>query len=314
MIRCVRARLPIAIVIGIGGMLSVAVVAACGSRTGLDDGTPSDASAESVFDVPPIPWPDAEPDVSRAECPDGGSAMVYLLAERELLETFDPTSGTVTSLSHFQCPTPSRPNSMAVDRQGRAWIGYEDSSLFWVDMTTFQCTATGFVPGQHGFGRFGMGFSTVGAGPAEQLFVADATYARVSLGLATIDLGTFVLDPVGPFEPSLGNAIELTGTGDGRLFAIAPNPSGTGSHIAEIDKTSAHVLGETPLPIGQADDSFAFAYWGGDFYAFFAPEEGPGPVLPTIISRWRPADGSLVTVGMTPDPVIGAGVSSCAPQ
>jgi hypothetical protein len=54
---------------------------------------------------------------------------------------------------------------------------------------------------------------------------------------------------------------------------------------------------------------WAFAFWGGDFYTFTAPSGN------TLVQRYRPSDGSVVTVSsLAGRQVVGAGVSTCAPQ
>jgi hypothetical protein len=290
-------------------VLGVAVLATgCGARTDLpfDDPSAADASADVS--------PDAQPDVHREDCAEAGVLAVYVMTLDGRLEAFDPAAARFTPIGTIDCPaTPSggMPNSMAVDRHGTAYVSYHDGSLFRVDTRTASCTATSFAYAQDGWTQYGMGFSTTGGGPAEQLFVADSSYAQPSRGLATIDVTSFAFRPVGAFVPALGDAVELTGTGDGRLFALSLDSPGPGSHIAEIEKTSARVLSSTALALGSPSAALAFAFWGGDFYTFLS---GDGGAPPTTVTRWRPTDGSLVTVASTPDVIVGAGVSTCAPQ
>jgi hypothetical protein len=295
--------------------LGVVVLAAgCGARTDLPFDDPSAADAtDAAADAPPLDWPDALPDVHREDCAEAGVLAVYLLTLDGRLEAFDPAAAHFTPIGTVDCaatPSGGMPNSMAVDRRGTAYVSYHDGSLFRVDTRTASCTRTAFAHARDGWMQYGMGFSTTGGGPAEQLFVADSSYSQPSRGLATIDVTSFAFHAVGAFAPSLGDAVELTGTGDGRLFALSLDSPGPGSHIAEIDKTTARVLSSTALPLGSASAALAFAFWGGDFYTFLSADGGAPP---TTVSRWRPTDGSLVTVATTPDVIVGAGVSTCAP-
>src|SRR6185295_15935815 len=98
---------------------------------------------------------------------------------------------------------------------------------------------------QQGFANFGMGYATNDVGPIESLFVAGTRdmNQQMSPGLARIDSTTFQLTKVGNFVPDIARA-ELTGTGDGRLFAfytkgVASN--GPPSFIGEINTTTARV-------------------------------------------------------------------------
>lgn len=68
-------------------------------------------------------------------------------------------------------------------------------------------------------------------------------------------------------------------------------------------------LSSTPLPAGNSSSSLAFAFWGGDFYVFTS--EGDGI---TDVARYRPSDGTVTGVTTLGATVVGAGVSTCAPQ
>src|SRR5262249_57991149 len=116
--------------------------------------------------------------------------------------------------------------------------------------------------GQNGFVTFGMGFVSDNGGPEEKLYVAENELngPGFSRGLATIDTTSFKLSFISDFSPNEPR-MELTGTGDGRLFGYFPNLNGAGAHIVEIEKTTAQVLGDDPLPIGSPQDAFAFAFW-----------------------------------------------------
>jgi hypothetical protein len=158
----------------------------------------------------------------------------------------------------------------------------------------------------------------------ESLHVCDATDAQMDAlegverppffcilraGLATIGIPAMNLDFVGAFDPAIPRA-ELTGTADGRLFAFWPNrgSGGTGANVAEIDKRTAGVIARTELPIARATDAFAFAFWGGDFWIFTGSRQA------SAVVRFRPSDGTTVQLGTHAGTIVGAGVSTCAPQ
>jgi hypothetical protein len=182
-----------------------------------------------------------------------------------------------------------------------------DGHLYEVSTATAACVATPFVVGQDGFFTFGMGFVSDNGGPEEKLYVAENELTGAfSRGLATIDTASYKLSFISGFNPDEPR-LELTGTGDGRLFGYYPNLSGTGAHVIEIDKATANVLGDDPLPIGTPSDAFAFAFWGGDFWVFHGTAS-------TAVTRFRPTDKSSVDVATAPALIVGAGVSTCAPQ
>ena len=156
-----------------------------------------------------------------------------------------------------------------------------------------------------------MGYATNAAGPTESLFVAGTSDSNnpTSPGLGRIDTTSFALTRVGAFVPNINRA-ELTGTGDGRLFAFYTKrlDNGPPSYIGEIDTGNARVVAETPFPTVDQGAGWAFAFWGGDFYMFTSPGGGGSDV-----TRWRPADNTVNNVGTLPSRVVGAGVSTCAP-
>ncbi|MEO6420131.1 MAG: hypothetical protein ABIP39_12015 [Polyangiaceae bacterium] len=315
--------------------LGTAGFIACGSRTGLpfdealdvedDSGKPDvqrpmDAADEDVIEEPLPPLDASRRDASRMDCLDAGDTQIYVITEdtNELL-AFYPPQGTFRRIGVIACPTilPPPPNmgvatpfSMAVDRKGVAYILFNDLHIYRVSTATAACVATPFRASQLGFNTFGMGFSTNMAGPAETLFVAADNGSGGTSSLGSIDVTSFDLSRIGGFTPVVARA-ELTGTGDGRLFAFYTQPS-TGtevSYVGEIDKDNAHVIAADQVPVNQRG-GYAFGFWGGDFYLFTGSPTAAG----SIVTRFRPSDKTTVVVGAYPALIVGAGVSTCAPQ
>lgn len=307
------------------------LLAACGSRTGLfvDDMPellPSDAGPDTgprrdggLVDadeepdaLPPI---DARPpiDANRNDCPDAAATLVYLISSDYQLYSFDPSSTATKLIGKIACPAAPNetPFSMAVDRKGVAYIQFTDARLYRVSTLTAACVDTPFQPGQQGFQQFGMGFATNDLGPTETLYVAGSRASGTGgEGLARIDLATWRLTKIGDFVPTVINA-ELTGTGDGRLFGFyAKNANGDPpTYIGEVDTANARVLAEKRLDGVGLENGWAFAFWGGDFYAFTAPNG-----TNSIVTRWRPENDTVTQVATLPARIVGAGVSTCAPQ
>jgi hypothetical protein len=191
-------------------------------------------------------------------------------------------------------------------------VTFTDNLLYRVSTATGACIGTPFQSNQSGFTAFGMGYATNAAGPTESLFVAGTgdTGSATSRGLGRIDTTSFLLTKVGNFVPDIRRA-ELTGTGDGRLFAFYTKgvTNGPPSFIGEINTLDARVVAETPLPTVDQGQGWAFAFWGGDFYMFTGPATGGSDV-----TRYRPFDGTVNAVGTLPSRIVGAGVSTCAPS
>lgn len=300
---------------------------ACGSRTPLaepetatvtpdgsvtiDGQTPRDAARDQLTDSF-IPGIDAQVrDANRDDCPDADATFVYVVTEQNELLAFNPPAASFKKIGLLSCPTKtpgSTPFSMAVDRTGVAYVLFNDGNLFRVSTKTAACVATNFAPNQQGFQTFGMGFSSNAGGPAETLFIAsDESTGGGNLG--SIDVQNFTVNPVAAFNPPINRA-ELTGTGDGRLFAFyTDTQSSNYSFIGEIDKQNANVIGEEQLDGVRQGQGWAFAYWGGDFYTFTSPTGGGSKV-----QRFRPLSKQITQVATYPTIIVGAGVSTCAPQ
>jgi hypothetical protein len=309
------------------GVAFLLLVAACGSRTGLlventspteDAATPLDAGRDAPRDAlrdvardvapdvtpPPI---DARPpvDANRSDCPDAASTLVYLVGDGNQLYSFYPPQQEYRLIGQINCPSVASPFSMAVDRAGVAYVLYSDGELFRVSTRNASCSRTIFEPNQLGISTFGMGFSSDRGGPAETLFVASTAENGSPPGLATIDIANrFRLRLRSGFAP---NRAELTGTGDGRLYAYYADDQGTDSFIGEISKQSGEVLAEKRLVGISQGTAWAFAFWGGDFYTF------SGLNASSSVTRYRPGDDTVVAYGSAPARVVGAGVSTCAP-
>jgi len=324
----------------------LAVVAACGSRTGLlvpvehdagvadTGGDAADAFDSTLPDVAEEPdaveEPDAieEPDTfipfdAPDECPDAGSTLIYVITTANVLMSFYPPTASFNTIGTISCPDPgSQPFSMAVTRGGIAYVLFQDGNLFQVSTKTAACQPTPFNPTQGVFPTpFGMGFSAdmSDAGPindaGETLYLAGDPGGMVGttpVVLGSLDTTTFLSHPIATVTPPIF-ASELTGTGSGQLFGFylsAPIGGSMAATIGQIDKTTAHVTMSTNLPAINIGGGWAFAFWGGDFYTFTAPDTAD-----TVVQRYRPSDGSVVTVaGLTGLEVVGAGVSTCAPQ
>ena len=305
---------------------------ACGSRTGLlvpEETAPPDAAndhvilrdappgmdADAGFDVePPL---DSPPEVVFRDvpaidiCPDAGATLIYVLTMDNVLLSFYPPTLAFTQIGVLACTTDGTgPFSMAVDRRGIAYSVFSDGKLYRVDTASGACLPTTYLPDQDGFSTFGMGFVANSGDAGETLFVAEDDYSNLkgnSKGLGSIDVQSYVLSLVGAFTPPIPGP-ELTGTSDGRLFAFYTNAVGSGSHILEVDKTTGNQLHDFPLQVGDPTDAYAFGFWGGDFWVFTSDGST------TAVTQFDPTTGTETLATTYDDVIVGAGVSTCAPQ
>lgn len=309
---------------------------ACGTRTALlsdsdfattggpgseDGATPKDATTDRTikrdaqdFDVVPGLDVVAPKDVLIPnDCPDAESTFIYVVTAQNQLYSFYPPTLTFKFIGNLACPADpgETPFSMAVDRKGFAYVVFTDGNLYRVSTKTAACVSTLYQPNQLGWKTFGMGFSSDDDGN-DQLFVTrdNSGAGGFSDGLGTINTVNFRLSAVASFSPPIVQRAELTGTGDGRLFAYWPDEqSGQGgSFVAQINRKDGQVIGASRLDTGSANSAFAFAFWGGDFYIF------TGDQTQSSVVKYDTGTNTAVEVTSIGQTIVGAGVSTCAPQ
>jgi hypothetical protein len=301
-----------------------AVLFACGSRTGLlgdgdafvpgTDAARRDSSVRdsgirdgSMFDaLPPLDATQRDaPKPPPVGCQDAGDTQIYLISSEGDLLSFYPPNSLFTTVGPINCPSAGgqTPFSMGVERSGAAYTVFTDGRLFRLNTRNAACQATPFAPGQLGFTTFGMGYA--GDQLSERLYVSDNVSGS---GLATINTTTFRLANIGNYVPALPQRCELTGTGGGELYAYCIDENVPGGVVALIDRTNARVVAADRVRVGDVNNAFAFAAWGGKFYMFNSPGGG------TTVTEFDPATKAETVVATHPSTVVGAGVSTCAPN
>jgi len=279
-----------------------------GEDAGIDAG--EDAGLDAGQDAGPDAGPLPELDGGLPPGCVPGTQYVFVFGEDDTLYRFFPPTLSFEEVGQLSCPdAQGTPNSMAVERGGRAWLNFTDGSLFTYDTGTGACAATSFAIGQNGFQTFGMGFSSDIAGTAQEtLYVSSGESAR----LGSIDRTTLVLTSVGPYaglvtDANLTGRAEMSGTGEGRLFGMF---EGSPFVVSEIDKTDAAIISSARQNgVGNPNEgnNFAFAQWGGNFWLFV----GQGGA--TSIYKYDPVAQMTTQVSLTGIEIVGAGVSTCVP-
>jgi hypothetical protein len=237
---------------------------------------------------------------AEAACDAGRS--IFLMTDQEVLLRFDPDKLALDEIGRIDCPTNSSVNSMAVDRQGNAWLGYHSGEVFRVSIATLACAPSGYTAAQLGWTWFGMAFATdTIEGDRETLYLADGMSFT---GLGAVGREDLRLRPIGAFQaPIAGRRCELSGRGDGRLFVFCP---GSPAQLVEVDKQSGATLSASALPFADIE-SFAFAHWGGSFLLFTSLGQG------SRVDSFHLGVGTRRLVEHLDFEIVGAGVSTCAP-
>jgi hypothetical protein len=271
----------------------VSLCFACGARTELD-GFDSDGGGGSGGTK-------KQPE----SCKEQGITYIYVVLTDKRIYAFDPPTATFKLRGVLDCPDSNNAFSMAVNRKGIAFVEFDTpqvgitGNIFRVDTKNGHCTPTSYVP-EDSCTSYGMGFVADANDGGEELFLASSKQV-----LATLDTDTFERTEIGTFSSPIGEA-ELTGTGDGKLFAFGVDT--TGNHLAQVDPKTAKVLADKVVTVGEGTHDWAFANWGSDFY-FFTSKNG----LESIVTKYAPSTHQLKVVATAPGLIVGSGVSTCAP-
>jgi hypothetical protein len=260
--------------------------------------------------------------VTVCECPmlevplDDG---IFLLSSTAELWKFFPKTAEFVELGTLSCGMFDT-FSMAVDRQGFAWVQFVSGELRTVpvgDLT--KCEDPGYNAGQMGVNNFGMAFvSNSISDPCDRIY--GNTWNGIPPFSESPNAGDFItIDPDTLNLTKLGktnfNGAEVTGTGDGRAFVFGgANPA----KLVQLDKQTAAAI-ET-LPLGGLEinnGAFAFAFFAGDFY-FFTDSNNDSFASEVTHLDHDDSDMNGVQdlkkiVDAAPLLIVGAGVSTCAP-
>jgi hypothetical protein len=262
------------------------------------DSTTMDSETESGTDT----------GVPNCDCAEN-TDLIYVLSDTGELWSYDPVSNQFALISaDLGCP----PNqlfvfSMAVDRKGIAHVMFQNGDIYTIDVNNpNMCLDPMYQPDQLGFNRFSMGFvSNDDFEPCETLYAH--TYVSVLEGpdagrLGRLDPETLTMEVIDFIDYAGG---ELTGTGDGRLFAFAGIPA----KLIEYDTSNAQVIAVEQLGMNLTA-AFALGFYGGDFYLF---TEDNNPAFSKVRHYDHDDTKALTVVAHAPIRVVAAGVSTCAP-
>lgn len=264
------------------------------------------------------------PDDSMCPCAPN-SDLIYVLSDSLELWTYNPLNNLFVLVGPLGCPTPNSTFSMGVGRNGYAWVqdtaldGFSTyiGDLFELDVNNPQnCTDPGYSPGANGWQHFGMAFVSQSADdPCDKLYGQhwDGNAGSWSEGPGHGKLGVFDEDAMqmNTIGATNYNGAELTGTGDGRIYAFGGVPT---AKLIQFDKATAAEIETIPLGSLPLTQAFAFAFWGGDFYFFTEANSGIPGTTSKVTKLDYDGDMSLTTVNPGgPVRIVGAGVSTCAP-
>lgn len=245
---------------------------------------------------------------------------IYVLGEAGQLWFYDPPTNAFSVRGSHGCDAGlSAPFSMSVSRRGEAWMDFigfipgpsgVSGTLHRAPVSApGDCANSGYMPAP-GFGMVGMAFASEGEQDnCDQLYMVTGDDGSGTGALARLGPGTLSAEVVGALDIGLA---ELSGTGDGRLFAFAAPSSGGTASLHQLDKESAAVIETVPLTGLSLTQAFAFGFWGGDFYFFTESSAGNVSAVTRLDYDGSDGGGLVPLAGLAPIRIVGAGVSTCA--
>jgi len=241
--------------------------------------------------------------------------LIYLVDHDNKFLSFDPKKlpgDPFRVIGTLSCE--AKPISMAVDRQGLAWVLHRSSRLFRVSLFDAKCIGETVVD-DSGV-EYGMGFVTDGKGATtETLYVAENDDAMTFSAIRSdrTRAARARRETVGAITPKGARNPELTGTGNGELFAFFPGPHL--GFVQQVDRATGKLIGPKWAIPGKGDASngaYAFAHWGGVFYVFIVPDAANDRRSVVYAIERKTGSTKQVRSG-DPYTIVGAGVSTCAP-
>ena len=270
---------------------------------------------------------------NNSNCTADGVDLIYTVDTDNKLSSFDPkklplNQDPFTLIGTLNCPTTMQPIeagsgvspfSMSVDRNGTAWVLYSTGEVFKVNITNASCTASGYTAKQNNMLLFGMGFVTDAAGAtAEKLYIGGGTSAGDPGGrLGRVDTTATppALSMLGTLRGDTEQSPELTGTSESKLYGFYPGARK--AFVQEISKANGAGSGpeyNIPGGLGGTANAWAFAFWGGKFYIFVTTQTDLfSPPVSSVRVIDRATGAASTALNNLPTPIVGAGVSTCAP-
>ena len=242
-------------------------------------------------------------------CAIKGVELIYVVDTDHNLLSFDPQKlpdDPFHLIGKLTCETAGQPFSMAVASDGVAWVLYNTGRIYRVSILDAHCSKAGDP--EDGPDTFGMGFATDGP-TSEKLYVAANDDSKKLAYLDTTKSPP-TWNPITTIAANQERNPELTGTADGKLFGYFPDET-SGGFVQELDPKTGSAIGKRmPLAAqGGEIEAYAFAHWGGVFYVFSTVDH-----TPAVHAIHRKTGKYELIRARVPYEIVGAGVSTCAPE
>jgi hypothetical protein len=266
------------------------------SRESSADAGDLDAHRPDAEWVPPVI--DAAPPFDAApSCPSGAFTGAFLIAESGSLYRFAPETASAQRVGGVTCPAgTASPWTLAVSKDGIAYVLYSDWNIYRLDLVSLGCTATPYVSGQLSFpGNVSIAISA-GIAP-ERLIVYGAKNGPP--WLASSDLTSFALADIGPITPDPREfPVDTQADAYGRLFALTKSGA-----LLQINPNTGSLIAKDQTAFSATAGGWAVLTWNAQVY-FFGGTTG-------AVQRYDLAAKTLTAIGTIGDTIVGASAAPC---
>lgn len=261
---------------------------------GVETGTGSEPESEANIET------EEEVEAPEDDCTETSDLIYAVDKNSQNMYLFDPNTASFSLLGSLPCDDwgwEGDPGSMGVSRNGFAYVRYSGGLLYEVNVSDLSCEESRFS--EHNFGAYGMGYATDHSNTwQDQLYIANSN------SIASLNVHSGEYTTIG----NMPSQSELTGNADGELWAFLPLEQP--AQLVQVDQNNGSIvesLSVTSFSLVDLD-TFAFAYWGGDFYLFVRLYGESTNVYKVD----KNGNQSLILEGSGLN-IVGAGVSTCAP-
>ena len=201
------------------------------------------------------------PDEQTSDTPDDDCldtiTHIYAIDEDQpdYLYGYDPENNIFELLGEIDCSPFGQPISLAVARNGYAYIQFSNQSMYRLDLRDFSCAESNYSAA--GLGTFGLGFTSSSTQHwNETLFLSRSDQ------LMSVDVLTWQTQELG----SMPSKSKLTGNSNGELWALLYEEDPM--TLSRLNKTNAQIEAYISLSFTYSSniDNITAEYWGGSFY------------------------------------------------
>jgi hypothetical protein len=247
-------------------------------------------------------------DARLAGCRQDDSKLIYVVDNEGRLSSFDPRKlpgDAFRPVGAIACGPEMKPEAMAVDRDGIAWIVTKKGALYNASIRDASCRQIGQLESVHDEEQIGLAFVADAAGVDAEKLYAQIGERRLEVFETTPELRLVRRGTLDKGDPA------LTGTSDAKLYAFFATLAQP--YVQELDPATGAGVGKRwliPKP-KQRVGGWAIAQWAGTFYLFVTEVQQNGEASSQLATLDRATGEYRTIITHLPHLIADAGASTC---